>query len=87
MNLLNKRKLVIKNQSFNYSMLDRLRTDCEYFLGNGNGHEKHLWAGSVDKQIAEMKKIHDSLKVKPKWLPKRKIHMYERMMTSKLKNK
>lgn len=73
--------------SFQYDLLGRLKTDCEYFLGNGNGYEKHLWAGSVKGQIEKMKTIHDSLKVKPKWLPKRKIKMYETLMTRKLQSK
>lgn len=29
-----------------YMFLDRMRNDCNYFLGNGNGYEGHLWAGS-----------------------------------------
>ena len=33
-------------------ILDRLKQDCEYFLGNGNGYEKHLWAGNIKDQIA-----------------------------------
>lgn len=28
---------------WNYMMLDRLRADCEYFLGAGNRAEKHLY--------------------------------------------
>ena len=41
--------------TFNYMLLGRLISDCKYFLGNGNGYEKDLWAGSVQKQIAKMK--------------------------------
>lgn len=40
-----------EDNKFKYQMLDRLRTDCEYFLGNGNRQEKHLWAGNINKQI------------------------------------
>ena len=42
---------------FLYQMLSRLESDCKYFLGNGNGYEKHLWASNVDNQISakEMK--------------------------------
>ena len=29
-----------------YQLLDRLRMDCEYFLGAGQHSEKHLWAGN-----------------------------------------
>lgn len=30
-----------------YQMLDRMRQDCEYFLGCGNRVTKYLWAGNV----------------------------------------
>ena len=40
-----------KDATFRYMMLDRLRVDCEYFLGNGNRNEKHLWAGDVERHI------------------------------------
>ena len=66
----------------NYMMLDRLRSDNEYYLGNGNRHEKHLWAGNVDGQIAEMKKLWNELPKdkKPEWLSMEDIENYERKM-------
>lgn len=70
-------------KEFNYMLLDRLKTDCEYFLGNGNRNEKHLWAGSVDAQIKEMKKIWNSLKEKPEWLTMEDINNYEKLMKDK----
>ena len=36
---------------FEYRLLNRLKSDCEYFLGKGNGAEKYLWAGTVEKHI------------------------------------
>ena len=71
------------NLEYNYMLLDRLRSDCEYFLGNGNRNEKHLWAGSVDAQINEMKKIWNSLKEKPEWLTMEDINDYEKLMKDK----
>ena len=67
----------MENFKFLYQMLDRLRLDCEYFLGNG---EKHLWAGNVQDQIAEMRKIWNLLPEKPVWLTMEKINEYERLM-------
>ena len=32
---------------FRYQMLDRMKQDCEYFLGHGNRATKYLCAGSV----------------------------------------
>ena len=48
-------------RKLDYMMLDRLRTDCDYFLGNGNGYLGHLYYKDVDKHIEEMKKIYESL--------------------------
>lgn len=75
------------NLEYNYMLLDRLRSDCEYFLGNGNRNEKHLWAGSVDAQIKEMKKIWNSLKEKPEWLTMEDINNYEKLMKDRKEKK
>jgi hypothetical protein len=64
----------------NYNMLGRLQQDNEYFLGNGNGDEKHLWALNVKDQIAEMKKLWNGLKEKPEWLTMKQIKQYEKEM-------
>ena len=32
-----------KDDKFLYMMLDRLRCDCEYFLGFGGRNERRLW--------------------------------------------
>lgn len=61
-------------------MLSRLQMDCEYYLGNGNRHPKHLWAGNEDRQIAEMKRLYRALIVKPKWISMKDIKGYERGM-------
>lgn len=71
------------DNEYQYMLLDRLRTDCEYFLGNGNRNEKNLWAGSVDAQIKEMKKIWNNLKEKPEWLTMEDINNYEKLMKDK----
>lgn len=72
-----------ENNKFNYMMLDRLRTDCNYFLGNGNRHEKHLWADSVQSHIEEMKRIHNAFNEdeKPEWLSYSDILAYEKEMS------
>ena len=60
----------------NYQLLDRLRADCEYFLGAGNRAEKHLWAGSVYAQIVKMRELYDALLQKPEWLTEEAIDDY-----------
>lgn len=65
---------------YNYQLLDRLKSDCEYFLGNGNRAEKNLWAGNVKDQIAKMKEIYNTLEEKPEWLTIEDIEAYEAKM-------
>lgn len=59
-----------QEEKFNYMMLDRLKMDCNYYLGNGNRNKKRLWAGNEEDQINEMKKIYNSFEdnKKPEWL-------------------
>ena len=71
------------DQAFLYRLLNRLQTDNDYYLGAGNRYEKHLWAGSVDEQIKEMKSIWNKLRIKPEWLSMDDILDYE----TKMKNK
>lgn len=65
-----------------YMMLGRLQSDNEYFLGYGNRNPKQLWAGNVDDQIEEMKKLWNELPEygKPEWLSMEDIEEYERQM-------
>lgn len=63
-----------------YQLLDRLRTDCEYFLGAGQRNEKHLWAGSTSAQIARMRELYDVLPEKPDWLTQEAIDRYAERM-------
>jgi hypothetical protein len=63
-------------------MLSRLQSDCDSFL-NGTRNEKQLWAGNVDDQIKEMKRIWNALKEKPQWLSMEEIEEYEKKMKSK----
>ena len=44
---------------FNYMMLDRLRSDCDYYLGNGNRSKKRLCYEDEQKHIDEMKKLYN----------------------------
>ena len=67
-------------QNPDYRLLDRLRADCEYFLGAGNRAEKHLWAGNVRAQIAKMRELYDTLPEKPEWLTKETIDDYAERM-------
>jgi hypothetical protein len=74
----------ISYQNSNYQLLDRLRSDCDYYLGNGNRSEKHLWAGNVDAQIKKMKELWNGFPkdAKPEWLSMNDILSYENKMKS-----
>ena len=66
---------------FNYMMLDRLKSDCEYYLVNGGINAKHsLWAQDEQAQIDKMREIYDSLKIKPEWLTREQIDEYAARM-------
>jgi hypothetical protein len=67
---------------FNYMMLGRLKSDCEYFLGNGNRYVGHLWANTVEEHITEMKKIYNEFteEQKPQWITYKDILNYEKEM-------
>ena len=67
--------------SNDYRLLDRLRADCDYYLDSGGRSEKHLWAGSVEKQIAKMRELYAALPEKPEWLSEQDIDRYEQQMT------
>ena len=76
-----KERITEANQDeYNYMLLDRLKQDCEYYLGNGNRNAKYLWAGNEDGQIAEMRKIYNQLKEKPEWLILDDINNYAKEM-------
>lgn len=53
------------DEQFKYMLLNRLQTDCKYYLGYGNGNERH---------------IYDSLKIKPEWLTEQQIKVYSDLM-------
>lgn len=74
-----------KEQKNDYAMLNRLQSDCEYFLNWGNGSESVLYYKNVEDHISEMKKLWNELVKKPKWLTYEEIEQYEKNM-QKLKS-
>lgn len=65
-----------------YSLLDRMRCDCDYFLGYGSRLNKYLWAGEPAAQIRFMKWLWESFKPeeKPEWLTLEQIEDLEKRM-------
>lgn len=72
--------ILSRDDEFRYMLLDRMRQDCEYFLGFGGRSARVLWAGDVDMQIEYMRAIWNSFKVKPEWLSMEQIEDFKRRM-------
>lgn len=70
-----------------HQLLSRMKSDCEYYLGNGNRAEKYLSEGTPAAQIAEMRRIYDTLPEKPEWLTAEQIDNYEKQMVTEVPNK
>lgn len=66
--------------TFNYQLLARLQQDCEYYLGFGARHKKHLWAQDEAEQIQKMKELYAALPEKPEWITLADIEKYEAEM-------
>lgn len=67
-----------------YRLLSRLKADCDYYLGAGGRAEKHLWAGSVEAQLAKMRELYALLPEKPEWLTAEDIDRYESQMAEEM---
>lgn len=65
---------------FNYGMLGRLKSDCDYYLGYGNRSKKHLYYNDEQTHINKMKEIYNKLPEKPDWLTYEQILSYEEQM-------
>lgn len=70
------------DEKFRYRMLDRMRCDCDYYLGYGNRQAKHLWALNESDHIEYMKALWNSFAEdqKPEWLTFEQILEYEKKM-------
>ena len=74
-----RRNMLEENKfQYDYMLLSRLQTDCAYYLRHP--HIKHLWATTIDDQIAEMRKLWNKVDEKPKWLSMEQIDEYETKM-------
>ena len=71
-----------EEEKFNYQLLSRLQSDCNYYLGYGNRDISKLWAGNEIEQIEEMKRLYNSFTEdkKPEWLTYEQILEYEKLM-------
>lgn len=70
-----------KNE-FQYMMLDRLRCDCNYYLGCGNRNPKVLYYKDEKEHLEAMKGLWNEFPSdeKPEWLTWEQILEYEKEM-------
>lgn len=71
-----------QKKRFQYMMLDRWRSDCDYYLGYGNRNPSRLCADTPQEHIEAMKKLWLSFAEdeKPEWLTWEQILEYEKQM-------
>ena len=80
------KEIVMKNdEKFRYMLLDRMKTDCEYYLGDGNRNKEKLWSRDENDHIKNMISLYRSFGVKgqPEWLSVTDLNYYSRELTSK----
>lgn len=68
-----------------YAILDRMRSQCDYYLGWGKRSKAALCYYDEQKHINEMKRLYKSFPAnkKPAWLTWEQILEYERLMVGK----
>lgn len=77
-------RIVRHNDRFHYMLLDRMRSDCDYYLGFGNRNLNHLSSNSAEIHIQKMKDLWNGFPddKKPEWLTYEQILQYETDMCS-----
>lgn len=68
--------------SYKYMLLDRLKTDCNYYIYNGHRSKNCLWSQNEKEHIENMKALLKSFpeNQKPEWLSMKQIEEYEKEM-------
>ena len=79
------KELLSGEDTFRCSMLDRLASDCRYYLGNGDRSKEVLWAKDEKEQIKYMKALYNSFNNnnKPNFISMEDILQFEKEMTDK----
>ena len=67
---------------FRYMMLNRMQSDCDYYLYTGANQPNFLWAGDAALQIAIMRALWHSLPVTPEWLTLEQLNDYAKQLTA-----
>ena len=78
--LMEKYDLMKHSPKFYYMFLDRLRSDCLYYLGNGSRLVKYLWTHDEKEQIGLMREVYHFLPETPEWITLDEIETLEHNM-------
>lgn len=68
-----------QSEDFRYQLLNRMQSDCRYYLGYGARDPRFLWAGNPRDQIDYMIALWDSFpeNKKPEWISMYEINEYK----------
>lgn len=64
-----------------YMFLGRYKQDLDYFFGNGNRCEKHLFFDTIEEHLAETRTLLESFEgeATPQWFTQEEMAEYERL--------
>ena len=65
---------------FDYLLLGRLQSDCEYYLNHGRRNPKVLWALEEKAHIEKMKELYNKVEEKPVWITLQDIEEFEKQL-------
>lgn len=72
-------KILNSETSFKYMLLNRIQSDCYYYISYGGG----LWGITPEIHAEYMVAIWNNLKIKPEWLPKKELKELYYKLTKK----
>lgn len=74
-----------KDLKFRYMLLNRMQSDCEYYLDYGNRNPGALWAKNEENHIKNMISLYNSFPDddKPMWLSPEQLNDYSLRLTGK----
>ena len=65
--------------TYRYQLLGRMKSDCLYFLGFGNGRSE-LWGGTIINHIDFMQTLYSLIAEKPEWISEEDIEQFKQRM-------
>ncbi len=81
-----KEYVIGKSKESRYTLLSRMLSDCEYYLGYGYRNAKCLWSQDEEQHIKNMFSLYNSFSIeeKPEWLSLEQLDHYSKELTGKI---